>query len=56
MNLTVTVEMEEDQIRPSVILVVAVPVMQFEGCPALGHLSADGTRSGLLAQDLRTKY
>ena len=56
MNLTMTVWMEEDQIRPSVILVVAGPVMQCEGFPALDHLSADGTRSGLLVQDLRTKY
>jgi hypothetical protein len=56
MHLPVTVGMEEYQIRPAVILVVAIPVMQFEGLPALDHLSADGTHSGLLVQDLRTKY
>jgi hypothetical protein len=56
MDLPVTVGMEEYQIRPPVILVVASPVLQFEGFPALDHLSADGTHSGLLIQDLRTKY
>jgi hypothetical protein len=55
-NLTVTVGMEEDQIGPSVILVVAIPVMQFEVLLALDHLSADGTQSCLLVQDLCTKY
>jgi hypothetical protein len=48
--------MEEYQICPSVILVVAIPVMQFEVLLALDHLSADGTQSCLLVQDLRTKY
>jgi hypothetical protein len=55
-NLTVTVGMEEYQICPSVILVVAIPVVQFEGLLALDHLSADGTPSCLLVQDLCTKY
>ena len=56
MNLPVTVGMEEYQIRPSVILVVAIPVMQCEGLLALDHLSTDGTQPCLLVQDLRTKY
>ena len=53
--LTVTVGMEEYQIRPSVILVVPIPVMQCEVLLALDHLSADGTKPLLLVQDLRTK-
>ena len=50
-----TVGMEEYQIRPSVILVVAIPVMQFEVLLALDHLSTDGTKPLLLLQDLCTK-
>ena len=55
-NLTVTVGMEGYQIRPLVILVIVIPVMQFEVLPALDHLSVDGTQSCLLVQVLRTKY
>ena len=51
MYLTVTVGMEEHQIRQSVILVMAIPVMQFEGLLALDHLSADGAEPVLLSQD-----
>jgi hypothetical protein len=38
-----TVRLEASQIHPSIILVVAIPVMQFESLPALEHLAADGT-------------
>src|SRR5919109_3326890 len=55
-NLTVTGGMAEYQIRPSVMLVVAIPMMQFEVLAALDHLAADGTPSCLLVQDLRTKH
>ena len=48
--------MEGYQIRPLVILVIVIPVMQFEVLPALDHLSVDGTQSCLLVQVLRTKY
>jgi hypothetical protein len=41
--LSMTVGMEEDQIFPSIILMVAIPVMQFEGFLALDELSADRT-------------
>ena len=53
--LTVTVGMEEYQIRPSIILVVTIPVMQFEGLLALDNLSADRTASCLLLQELCTQ-
>jgi len=55
MFLTVTVGMEEDQISLMVILVVAIPVMQFEVLLALDHLSADGALAVLLPQDFGTK-
>ena len=47
--------MEEYQIRPSVLLVVTIPVRPCEVFLALNHLSADGTPSLLLVQDLRTQ-
>ena len=54
-DLPVTVGMEEDQVRRSIILVVAISVMQFEGLLALDHLSTDGALSVLLLQDFSTK-
>jgi hypothetical protein len=48
--------MEEDQISQPVILVVAIPVMQFEILLALDHLSTDGATPGLLSQDLSTTW
>jgi hypothetical protein len=54
-SLTVTIGMEEYQIRPSIILVVTIPVMECEGFLALDPLSANGTKSLLLVQALRTK-
>jgi len=51
----VTVGMEEDQVGLLVILVVAIPVMQFEVLLALDHLSADGALAVLLPQDFGTK-
>jgi hypothetical protein len=48
--------MEAYPIRPSIILVVAIPVMLCEGLLALDHRSAEGTHAGLPVQDLRTKY
>ena len=54
--LTVTIGMEEDQIRPSIVLMVTIPVMSFKVFLALDHLSAVGTQSLLLVQDLRTQY
>ncbi len=52
MDLTVTVGMEEHQIHQLVMLVVSIPVMQFEGLLALDHLSADGAPPILPSQDL----
>jgi hypothetical protein len=52
MDLTVTVGMEEHQIRQSVMLMIAMPVMQFEGLLARHHLSADGTEPVLWSQDV----
>jgi hypothetical protein len=51
----VTVGMEEHQIRQLVMLVMTIPVMQFEVLLALDHLSADGAPPVLLSQDLGTK-
>ena len=48
--------MEEDQINQPAILVVAIPVMQFEIRLALDHLSTDGTTPVLLSQDLRATW
>src|SRR2546428_11092859 len=47
--------MEEDQILTSMILMDAIPVMQFEGLLALDDLSADRTTSCLLLQELCTQ-
>jgi hypothetical protein len=52
MHLTVTGGMEEPQIRQSVILVMAIPVMQVEGLLAWDHRSADGAEPVLLVQDV----
>src|SRR4030095_15387205 len=51
MYLTVTGGMEEYQIRQSVVLVMAISVMQFESLLALDDLSADGAEAVLLVQD-----
>ena len=50
-----TVGMEQDQVRSSIMLVVAIPVRQFEGFLGLDDLSADRTASCLLVQEVRTK-
>jgi hypothetical protein len=47
--------MEEDQILTSIILMDAIPVMQFEGLLALDDLSADRTTSCLLLQEFCTQ-
>jgi hypothetical protein len=52
MYLTVTIGMEAHQVRQVAMLVMAIPVMQFEGLFALDHLSADGTEPVLLSQDV----
>jgi hypothetical protein len=52
MYLTVTGGMEEHQIHQPVILVMTIPMMQFESLLALDHLSADGTEPVLLSQDI----
>jgi hypothetical protein len=52
MSLSVTVGMEEHQIDQLVILMLAIPMMQFESLLVLDHLSADGTEPVLLAQDI----
>ena len=51
MYLTVTGGMEEHQIRQSVVLVMAISVMQFESLLGLDDLSADGAEPVLLVQD-----
>ena len=50
-----TVGMEKDQIFTWIILVVTIPVMQFEGFLALDALSTVGTASCLLPQECCTK-
>jgi len=52
MYLTVTVGMEEHQIRQLVMLVMTISVMQFASLLALDHLSADGAEPVLLFQDV----
>ena len=47
--------MEEEQIRSSVMLRPAIPVVQFEGLLALDDLSADRAVSWLLPQECCTK-
>jgi len=47
--------MEKDQILTSILLMDAIPVMQFEGLLALDALSADRTTSCLLLQEFCTK-
>jgi len=54
-DLPMTVGMEKAQIFTLIILVVAMPVMQFEGGLALDELSTVGTASCLLPQECRTK-
>src|SRR5262245_58678494 len=44
--------MEEHQIRQLVMLVMTIPVMQFESLLTLDHLSADGAEPVLLFQDV----
>ena len=55
MDLPVTVGMEERYIQQPVMLVVAIPVMQFERLLTLDHLSADEAPPVLLSQNLGTK-
>ena len=55
MYLPVTVRVEEDQILTSIILMDAIPMVQFEGLLALDDLSADRTTSCLLLQEFCTK-
>jgi hypothetical protein len=52
MHLTVTVGMEEHQIREWAMLVMTIPVMPFESLFGLDHLSADGAKPVLLFQDV----
>ena len=52
MYLTVTGGMEEHQIHQPVMLLMAIPMMQFESLLARDHLSADGTEPVLLSQDV----
>ena len=47
--------MEEDQILTSIILMDAIPMVQFDGLLALDDLSADRTTSCLLLQEFCTK-
>jgi hypothetical protein len=49
--LTVTVGMEEHQIRQPVMLMMAIPVMPCARLLARDHLSADGAEPVLLSQD-----
>ncbi len=55
MNLMVAGGMEPDQIRQVVVLVVSVPVMQFDILLDLNHLPTARADPLLLAQDLSTK-
>jgi hypothetical protein len=47
--------MEEDQMLTSIILMGAIPMMQFEGLLALDDLSAERTASCLLLQEFCTQ-
>jgi hypothetical protein len=51
MNLTLAVGMEQHQVSRSVVLVVAVPMMQFNVLIALDHLPTDRAKPALLFQE-----
>ena len=54
-NLTVAVRVEQHQINRSVIMVIAIPMMEVDVLIELDHLSAAGTTPLLLVQNLSTK-
>ena len=55
MDLTVAVRVEQHQINRSVIMVIAVPMMEFDVLIDLDHLLTAGTAPLLLIQNLSTK-
>ena len=54
-NLTVAVRVKQHHITRSVIMVMAIPMMEFDVLIDLDHLPTEGTAPLLLVQNLSTK-
>ena len=55
MNLVMARRMEQDQINQMIILVIVIPMMQFDILLDLDHLPTTRAEPVLLSQDLSTK-